>query len=180
MTEPSDYVCPFCGAAHGHCAHATGTVLFKEYDAERGVDVTRAGLPPTRNVVESTTPGRLGVDGVKRALDVALLKEQARPAPAPRACTTCGGYVRWVDAPTGGWWAHDVHPPDEHDAAVASVQDQVIADLEARKKVGLERYGTLLYPFNGRDMARDAYEEALDLCVYLRGLMDELDARGER
>lgn len=57
-----------------------------------------------------------------------------------------------------------------------SIQDLVIADMEARKAVGLARYGTLLRPHNGRDMLRDAYEEALDLAVYLRGAIAERDA----
>lgn len=56
-----------------------------------------------------------------------------------------------------------------------SVQDRVIADIEERKRVGMERYGTLLRPRNGRDMLRDAYEEALDLAIYLRGALDERD-----
>lgn len=61
-----------------------------------------------------------------------------------------------------------------------SVQDMVIADIEARKKVGLERYGTLLQPGNGRDALRDAYEEALDLAVYLRQAIAERDATPTR
>jgi hypothetical protein len=32
-------------------------------------------------------------------------------------CDTCGAQIRWLDCPTGGWWAHDVHPADHHDAA---------------------------------------------------------------
>lgn len=57
-----------------------------------------------------------------------------------------------------------------------SCQDLVIADIEARKAVGMERYGVLLYPNNGRDTLQDAYEEALDLTVYLRGLLEEREA----
>lgn len=53
------------------------------------------------------------------------------------------------------------------------IQDQVIADIEARKALGVERYGTLLQPFNGRDALRDAYEEALDLCQYLKQALVE-------
>lgn len=34
----------------------------------------------------------------------------------PNACTTCGQPMQYVNAPTGGWWAHDVHPADGHDA----------------------------------------------------------------
>ena len=45
---------------------------------------------------------------------------------------------------------------------------RVRADLEARELVGIERYGTPLQPFNGRDALRDAYEEALDLACYLK------------
>lgn len=56
-----------------------------------------------------------------------------------------------------------------------SIQDLVIADIEARKKVGLERYGTLLQAGNQRDSLRDAYEEALDLTCYLRQAIEERD-----
>ncbi len=59
--------------------------------------------------------------------------------------------------------------------ASPSIQDMVIADMETRKAIGLQRYGTLLQPNNGRDMLRDAYEEALDLAVYLRGAIAERD-----
>lgn len=55
------------------------------------------------------------------------------------------------------------------------IQDQLIADIEARKAVGIERYGTALQPFNGRDALRDAYEEAIDLAVYLKQCLVERD-----
>jgi hypothetical protein len=48
-------------------------------------------------------------------------------------------------------------------------------DLEARERLGIERYGTALAPHNGRDALRDAYEEALDLACYLRQAMEERD-----
>ncbi len=56
-----------------------------------------------------------------------------------------------------------------------SIQDQVIEDLEDRKKIGIANYGTLLYPNNGRDQLQDAYEEALDLACYLKSAMLERD-----
>lgn len=31
-------------------------------------------------------------------------------------CRRCGTRMQWIDCPTGGWWAHDVHPSDDHDA----------------------------------------------------------------
>lgn len=35
-----------------------------------------------------------------------------------RSCSHCGDAIYWISAPTGGWWAHEVHPEDEHDATV--------------------------------------------------------------
>ena len=55
------------------------------------------------------------------------------------------------------------------------LQELVIEDMESRLNLGIERYGTGLQAGNGRDMLLDAYEEALDLCVYLRGVMYERD-----
>lgn len=55
------------------------------------------------------------------------------------------------------------------------VQDAVLADVQYRKELGIERYGTVLQPHNGRDMLQDAYEEALDLAFYLKALIMERD-----
>jgi len=64
-------------------------------------------------------------------------------------------------------------PPIKNDGP--PIQDLVIGDVYTRKAIGLERYGTYLQAHNGRDMLRDAYEEALDLCIYLRGALYERD-----
>ena len=53
----------------------------------------------------------------------------------------------------------------------------VIMDMAARDQVGRARYGVPLQPHNGRDALRDAYEEALDLCAYLRQAIMERDGR---
>lgn len=53
------------------------------------------------------------------------------------------------------------------------IQNLVIADIEARKALGLKKYKTLLQAGNGRNMLLDAYEESLDLCIYLRGALEE-------
>jgi len=52
-----------------------------------------------------------------------------------------------------------------------AVWDLVIEDMKERNQAGLEKYGTMLQPFNGRDALIDAYQEVLDLCVYLRQLI---------
>lgn len=57
-----------------------------------------------------------------------------------------------------------------------SIQSLVREDLEARERVGIERYGTALQAHNGRDALRDAYEEALDLACYLRQAIAERGA----
>jgi hypothetical protein len=59
-----------------------------------------------------------------------------------------------------------------------AVWDLVIADMKERDAIGRERYGTPLQPFNGRDALVDAYQEALDLAVYLRQAIAERDSRG--
>jgi len=38
-----------------------------------------------------------------------------------------------------------------------SIQSLVRADLDEREQVGIQRYGTPLQAFNGRDALRDAY-----------------------
>ena len=53
----------------------------------------------------------------------------------------------------------------------------VIMDMAARDQVGRARYGVPLQPHNGRDALMDAYQEALDLCAYLRQAIMERDGR---
>ena len=48
------------------------------------------------------------------------------------------------------------------------VLDFVIEDLQARAKIGKEKYGTPLMTKNGRIALIDAYQEALDLVMYLK------------
>lgn len=52
----------------------------------------------------------------------------------------------------------------------------VIIDMLDRDRVGRERYGTPLQAHNGRDALVDAYQEALDLVVYLRQAIEERDS----
>lgn len=54
-----------------------------------------------------------------------------------------------------------------------AIWDLVIADMRERDRVGRRRYGTPLQANNGRDALVDAYQEALDLVVYLRQVIEE-------
>lgn len=49
-----------------------------------------------------------------------------------------------------------------------AIWDSVIADMRKRDAIGLASYKTRLHPLDGRDTLQDAYEEALDLAVYLK------------
>ena len=53
------------------------------------------------------------------------------------------------------------------------VLNLVIDDLQERAEVGRAGYGTYLETYNGRDSLWDAYQEALDLCMYLRQAIEE-------
>lgn len=55
----------------------------------------------------------------------------------------------------------------------APIWELVVADMKERDRIGRERYGTPLQAHNGRDALQDAYEEALDLAVYLRQAIEE-------
>lgn len=67
----------------------------------------------------------------------------------------------------------DQPPPIPNDGV--PVWDLVIADMQERDQVGRARYGTPLQTHNGRDPLVDAYQEALDLVVYLRQAIEERD-----
>lgn len=60
-----------------------------------------------------------------------------------------------------------------------AVWDLVVHDMKERDAEGRRKYGTRLQPGNGRKPLIDAYQEALDLVVYLRQEIAEADERGE-
>lgn len=65
-----------------------------------------------------------------------------------------------------------IHEPDPIPGEKI-VLDLVIKDLNDRAQVGKEKYGTFLMTKNGRDALMDAYQEALDLVMYLRQVIEE-------
>lgn len=56
---------------------------------------------------------------------------------------------------------------------------KVLVDLINRSEHGQKTYGTFLQSHNGRNALLDAYEEALDLCMYLRQALDEQTKKRE-
>ena len=55
----------------------------------------------------------------------------------------------------------------------AEIAPLVQADLQARIEMGIAHYGQPLMAHDGRDTLVDAYQEALDLALYLRKLLLE-------
>lgn len=52
-------------------------------------------------------------------------------------------------------------------------------DIEKRVEKGEKEYGERLKPFNGRNALLDAYEEALDLALYLKQELIEKEYNGK-
>lgn len=65
----------------------------------------------------------------------------------------------------------------QHAPISQAVWPLVIADMRKRNDDGRHKYGVPLETFNGRDALIDAYQEALDLCVYLRQAIEERNSK---
>ena len=52
---------------------------------------------------------------------------------------------------------------------IPTLPPEIRADAEARRRLGIERYGLPLQRGNGRDMVIDGYQEALDGIAYAYG-----------
>ena len=64
--------------------------------------------------------------------------------------------------------------PQRNDAE--DVQSALIREIEGRRQLGIQRYGTALQPFNGRDSLRDLLDELLDGATYALQVKIERDA----
>lgn len=64
----------------------------------------------------------------------------------------------------------DQPPPRGGEGDIALL---VMRDIIDRRELGISRYGTPLQAHNGRDALIDAYQECIDLTLYLRQLMQE-------
>lgn len=76
---------------------------------------------------------------------------------------------RLNELPNSNPYTHE--PPPKPGKVV--VLDLVLKDLQDRAEMGKEKYGTYLMTHNGRNTLMDAYQEALDLVMYLRQALYE-------
>lgn len=67
----------------------------------------------------------------------------------------------------------DVERRGERDVLFMRARDLAIQDMRERDAAGVAKYGTRLRPGNGRDQLVDAFQESLDLAVYLRTSLAE-------
>lgn len=56
------------------------------------------------------------------------------------------------------------------------VYKRVMDDIQARVEAGYAKYGTYLQTHNGRDALTDAYQEAIDLVMYLAQMLMERES----
>lgn len=71
----------------------------------------------------------------------------------------------WTDGPGP---SHAAPQPPPGKGSAISTSALVAADMFERHAAGLNKYGVAHQHDNGRDHLIDAYQEALDLCIYLR------------
>jgi hypothetical protein len=96
-------------------------------------------------------------------VDDAATSEQ--PTPPPRPAGMRGSWDLLIERISAKLRQADKSP--------GTVLWRVRADMAERKQLGMSRYGTDLYPGNGRDSLVDAYQELLDLAVYLENATRE-------
>lgn len=65
-----------------------------------------------------------------------------------------------------------------YDSTRLVLPDWLRADMRERHELGRAKYGTGLRVWNGRDCAVDAYQEALDLAVYLTQAQQRIGSPG--
>jgi len=76
------------------------------------------------------------------------------------------------------YYMHKTQPPPKKRESIP-IWDLVIKDMYVRNEFGKKKYGVALQANNGRDSLQDAYEEALDLAVYLRQTIEERKTSGK-
>ena len=72
-----------------------------------------------------------------------------------------------IDTIVAHFKSHNAKEPPPA-AGKINVTDAVVADMKERSKIGTEKYGTPLMTHNGRKPLVDAYQEVLDMAVYIK------------
>lgn len=97
----------------------------------------------------------------------ATIEDQPPPIPQPDRVPVWGLVITDYKALACKEYGADEFDDDD------PIDGPIVRDMEARDKLGRERYGTPLTTGNGRDHLVDAYQELLDFAVYLRAWLEE-------
>jgi len=89
----------------------------------------------------------------------------------------CGGLTFHRGGPACDAYRIGPEPAPKPSPGNPAVWDLVLEDMQARDRMGAAKYGQRLAAHDGRDSIKDAYQEALDLAVYLRKAIFERDGR---
>lgn len=89
----------------------------------------------------------------------------------------CGGLVFHSGGDACDAYRMGHEPPPRPSPESPAMWELVVSDMQSRDRWGTTKHGQRLAAHDGRDALRDAYQEALDLAVYLRKAMYERDGR---
>jgi len=89
----------------------------------------------------------------------------------------CKEWIRAISKNIGSKFGPAVQKEPSPIQSTGDIWKDVQSDMEQRRKFGINKYGTPLQAHNGRNPLVDAYQEALDLVVYLKQAIEELDDR---
>ena len=91
-----------------------------------------------------------------------------------KQCSTC----QYVDQPSESTECHPCRPPampnwTPRQPAATGIEAAVCADIAARQRLGIAKYGTTVAdnPLTHEQWLEHAYQEALDMAVYLKRAM---------
>lgn len=76
-------------------------------------------------------------------------------------------------------WYTEVYLPQQDLGHSVTTWDYVKEDITQREEMGALKYGKYLTPNTKEDMLQHAYEEALDLVVYLKTLILQREKKNE-
>lgn len=142
---------------------------------------------PVKPTTPTTVSHHCGKCG-RKLIDISTYSTP--PTPTEYYCPVCDRHVG-METGTHGMASHLVGlpkstPPPSPTSTVTTEQQPpvvdavgqdvwllVMKDMEDRRRAGIEKYGVLVRHDNGRDHLVDAYQEILDLAVYIRAQMEK-------
>lgn len=161
-------------------AAALGAVAAGPCGCEPGESCMAHAVLPAREPSVSGAGASRSLDLLTRAL-AAEYERASQPIPVP-----ADGVYRFrpgdqpLPVPNGGPSMHDLVIADLEGWPARTAEINAVRDLiRERKRIGLERYGSLLQAGNQRDWRRDLAEELGDASVYARQGLVELGGSGD-